>query len=205
MEPTMTHDARLPSLEEVMNGSPFDIIDSPWGHIERWRASTLATGTMGALKNVYDIVRADAAEAMARADAEEARTTLIKHVCERVDALAARVDAVTSELETIKAKERADAEAAADAEEERLRQLAEDPLEDPPDISEYQARNPPSEIGDDTHQPGGVSRTTCLTPMLVMRVKGHLGWPFGAQAPAPDDCAATSTQQGRGQFLLNQL
>src|SRR5262245_30631536 len=155
MEPTMTHDARLPSLEEVMNGSPFDIIDSPWGHIERWRASTLATGTMGALKNVYDIVRADAAEAMARADAEEARTTLIKHVCERVDALAARVDAVTSELETIKAKERADAEAAADAEEERLRQLAQYPREDPPEISEYQARKPPSEIGDDTPAPSG--------------------------------------------------
>jgi hypothetical protein len=151
----MTHDARLPSLEEVMNGSPFDIIDSPWGHIERWRASTLATGTMGALKNVYDIVRADAAEAMARADAEEARTALIKHVCERVDALATRVDAVASELEAVKAKERADAKAAADAEEERLRQLAEDPLEDPPDISEYQARNPPSEIGDDTPAPSG--------------------------------------------------
>jgi hypothetical protein len=59
----MTHDdARLPTLEEVMNGSPFDIIDSPWGHIERWRASTLATGTMGALAQVYKMVRNDAAE-----------------------------------------------------------------------------------------------------------------------------------------------
>ena len=42
------------------------------------------------------------------------------------------------------------------------------------------------------------SRTTGLTPMLVTRVKGHQGWPFGAQAPAPDDCAATTSQQGRG-------
>jgi hypothetical protein len=59
----MTHDdARLPTLEEVMNGSPFDIIDSPWGHIERWKASTLATGTMGALAQVAAIVRNDVAE-----------------------------------------------------------------------------------------------------------------------------------------------
>src|SRR5215813_2657131 len=65
-EASMTHDPRLPTLEEVMNGNPFDIIDSPWGHIERWRASTLATGTMGVLANVYDIVRSDAAEATAR-------------------------------------------------------------------------------------------------------------------------------------------
>ena len=42
------------------------------------------------------------------------------------------------------------------------------------------------------------SRTTCLTPMLVMRVKGHLGWPFGAQAPAPDDCAANDVAAGAG-------
>ena len=28
---------------------PFELVDSPWGHIERWRALTLATGTMGAL------------------------------------------------------------------------------------------------------------------------------------------------------------
>ena len=36
-----------------------------------------------------------------------------------------------------------------------------------------------------------------FTPMLVMRVKGHQGWPFGAQAPAPDNCAATTSQQER--------
>jgi hypothetical protein len=62
----MTTDPRLPTLEEVMNGNPFDVIDSPWGHIERWRASTLATGTMGALQSVYDLVRADSAAFAAR-------------------------------------------------------------------------------------------------------------------------------------------
>jgi hypothetical protein len=65
--------APAPSISGRKN--PFEIIESPWGHIERWRASTLATGTMGALAQVYDdIVRNDAAEAAARADAMEART-----------------------------------------------------------------------------------------------------------------------------------
>jgi hypothetical protein len=45
---SMTHDPshRLATLEEVMNGSPFDIIDSPWGHIERWqdRRPSCSTG-----------------------------------------------------------------------------------------------------------------------------------------------------------------
>ena len=38
-----------------MNSNPFELIDTPWGHIEAWRASTLATGTMGALSSVYDV------------------------------------------------------------------------------------------------------------------------------------------------------
>jgi len=145
----MTHDPRIPTFEEVMNGSPFDIVDSPWGHIERWRASTLATGTMGALKNVYDIVRDDTAAATARADAEQARVALLKDVHKKLDELSARCDAQASELAVFKAEARKRADEAAEEEEERRRALEEDPLEDPPDIAEYQARNPPSEIGDD--------------------------------------------------------
>ena len=68
----MTH---LPTLD------PFEMIDSPWGHIEAWRASTLATGTMGALAQVYDVVRNDAA---ARADEDAARASLIQHVCDKI-------------------------------------------------------------------------------------------------------------------------
>src|SRR5207245_5558323 len=89
----MAHDPRLPTLEEVMNGNPFDIIDSPWGHIERWRASTLATGTMGALADVYSIVRADAAAAFARADDSQAQRTLIQHVLDQITGFAQRFDA----------------------------------------------------------------------------------------------------------------
>jgi len=123
--------------------------------MEAWRADAMAVGTIGALCHVYDVIRADSAAAMARADADQARTALLKDVLEKLDALTTRFDSVASELETVKAKERADAKLAADAEEERLRQLAEDPLEDPPDIAEYQARNPPSEVGDEALQPGG--------------------------------------------------
>ena len=41
------------------------------------------------------------------------------------------------------------------ADEQAQREFEEEPLELPPDISEYQASTPPAEIGDDTHQPGG--------------------------------------------------
>jgi hypothetical protein len=126
--------------------NPFEIIDTPWGPLEAWRASTMATGTMGALQNVYDIVRADSAEAAARADAEHARVALLKDVHKKLDALASRVDAVTSELEAIKAKQRADEARQAEFEEE---------IELPPDFDRPQDL-PPSKIGaDDTHHPTG--------------------------------------------------
>jgi hypothetical protein len=150
----MTHDA--PTLEQVMDGFNRDqreLVDTPLGRMERWCAETMLIGTTKGMLNVYDTIRADAATEAARADAEQARVALLKDVHKKLDALTARVDAIASELETFKAKERADAQ----AEEERQRQLADDPLEDPPsDILEYQARNPPTEIGDaEEHQPGG--------------------------------------------------
>jgi len=45
-------EAHLPTLEEILHRNPFDLVDSPWGKIEAWRASTMATGTMGALAQV---------------------------------------------------------------------------------------------------------------------------------------------------------
>jgi hypothetical protein len=142
--------AHLPTLEEIMHRNPFEIIDSPWGPIEAWRASTLATGTMGALSSVYDLVRSDSDAAAARADAEQARVALLKDVHQRLDALSARCDAQASELAALKAdaRRRADDEA-------RKARFDEEPLTLPPDIAEYQTRTPPSEIGDDTHQLGG--------------------------------------------------
>jgi|SRR5262249_2870958 len=141
----MTHDPHFPTLEEIMTGSPFDIIDSPWGHIERWRASTLATGTMGALADVYAMVRADASAATARADADQARTALIRDLCAKVDAASSRLDQLAAELAAERAARRADAA--------RQAKLDEEPLSLPPDIAEYQSTAKPVE--DDTHTPGG--------------------------------------------------
>ena len=145
----MTHDPRLPTLEEVMTGSPFDIIDTPWGHIERWRASTLATGTMGALANVYAMVRSDAAASQARADADQARTALIRDLCTKVDAAHTRLDNLVAELAAEREARRADAA--------RQAKLDEEEIELPPDLQDFQAQEPPRKIedGDDTHQPGG--------------------------------------------------
>jgi hypothetical protein len=144
----MTHDdARLPTLEEVMNGSPFDIIDSPWGHIERWKASTLATGTMGALAQVYKMVRNDAAELEKKTAALDAKKSAVLSTVNRLLRFMSRVDALTTRVEALEAKRKAD--------EAVQRKLDEEPIELPPDISEKQTLAPPAEIGDDTHQPGG--------------------------------------------------
>ena len=146
----------IPTLEEIMNGSPYDLVDSPFSKdkMEAWRAQSLALGVGGALAamhRLYDLVRNDAADQAARADKAKAREALVAHLCDQVAAMQDRINRLADALET---RQRADAEAARQ-EAERRRALEEDPLEDLPDIAEYQARNPPSEIGDDTHQPGG--------------------------------------------------
>ena len=152
----MTHDPRLPALEQIMNGSPYELVDTPFAKdkMEAWRAQSLALGASGALAafhRLYELVRNDAADAAARADEAQAREALVKHLCDQVAAMQERINRLADALE---ARQRADAETARQ-EAERRRQLEEDPLEDPPDIAEFQALNPPAEIGDDTHQPGG--------------------------------------------------
>jgi hypothetical protein len=155
----MTHDPRL-TLEAIMNGSnPYELVDTPFskGKMEAWRAQSIATGVGGALASLhqlYQLVRNDAADAAARADEAEARKALVAHLCDQVAAMQERINRLADTLEK---RQRADAEAARQEAERRRRQLEEDPLEDPPDIADYQARNPPAKIGDDTHQhqPGG--------------------------------------------------
>jgi TolA-binding protein len=152
----MTHDPRLPTLEAVMNGSPYELVDTPFSKdkMEAWRAQSIATGVGGALAamhQLYQLVRNDAADAATRADEAQAREALVHHLCDQVAEMQERINRLA---DTLEARQRADAETARQ-EAERRRQLEEDPLEDPPDIAEFQALNPPAEIGDDTHQPGG--------------------------------------------------
>ena len=148
----MTHDPRLPTLEAIMNGSPYELVDTPFaeGKMEAWRAQSLATGAAGALAafhRLYEMVRNDAADAATRADEAEARKALVAHLCDQVAAMQERINRLADALEE---RQRSD-EAAA----RHQRRFDEEPITLPPDLSEYQTRTPPSEIGDDTHQPGG--------------------------------------------------
>ena len=143
----MTHDPRLPTLEQVMNSSPFEIIDTPWGEMEAWRASTMATGTMGALAQVAAIVRNDAAELEKKVVALDAKRHAVLNTVNRLLRFMSRVDALASRVEALEAQRKAD--------EATQRKLDEEPLTLPPDIQEYQASTPPEPIGDESHQPGG--------------------------------------------------
>jgi hypothetical protein len=146
----MTHDARLPTIEQIMNGNnPYELVDSPFaeGKMEAWRAQSIATGVGGALAamhKLYEMVRNDTADASARADDAKAREALVAHLCDQVAVMQERINALADELET---RQRADAE-----KERHQRRFDEEPVTLPPDIEAKQALSPPAKIeSDDTH------------------------------------------------------
>ena len=143
----MTYDARLATLEQVMTHDPFEVIDTPWGRMEAWRASTIATGTMGALAQVAAIVKNDAAALEEETAALDAKKSAVLSTVNRLLRFMSRVDALTSRVEAMEEKRKAD--------EAAQRKFEEEPLTLPPDIHEYQTRTPPAEIGDEGHVPGG--------------------------------------------------
>jgi hypothetical protein len=134
------------TLEQVMNHDPFEIIDTPWGTMEAWRASTIATGTMGALAQVYKMVRNDAAELEKETAALDAKKSAVLGTVNRLLKFMSKVDALTSRVEAMEEKRRAD--------EEQQREFEEEAIELPPDLDRVQDL-PPSEIGDETHTPSG--------------------------------------------------
>jgi hypothetical protein len=93
--------------------NPWVMIDSPFGRMEAWRASTLCTGTMGAMASYLDVATARADDASARiADARaradtlnereaslSARETVLKDTIRKLDALFHRADFMLTELE----------------------------------------------------------------------------------------------------------
>jgi hypothetical protein len=123
----MTHHLHIPTVEEVMNGNPFELVDSPWGRVERWRASTLATGTMGALAQVHQIVRNDQAELEQKTVELDAKKHAVLSTINRLVKFISRVDALTARMEALEAKHRAD--------EEQQRQFEEEPIDLPPDLT----------------------------------------------------------------------
>jgi len=118
----MTHDPRLPSLEQLMNGNnPYELVDSPFAKdkMEAWRAQSIATGVGGALAamhQLYHLVRNDAADAAARADEAQAREALIKHLHDQVAKMQERINRLADALEE---RQRVDEEASRAAEERR--------------------------------------------------------------------------------------
>jgi hypothetical protein len=145
-------EAHLPTLEE--HRDPFELVDSPWGVIEQWRASTLATGTMGALQSVYDLVRSDSAALAARADATEARNALIEHLCAKVDAFETKLDNLVAQVAAEREARRADEARKATFDEEPLAL----PPGDPPGASGPSASATEKRTTEDnapTHTPSG--------------------------------------------------
>jgi hypothetical protein len=143
---------RIPTLEEVMTGSPYELVDTPFSNekMEAWRAQSIALGAGGALAafhRLYQMVRNDAADAAARADEAQAREALVAHLCDQVSAMQERINRLADALEL---RHRQDAEAA-----RHQRRLDEEPITLPPDISAKQTLSPPSKIADEPHHPGG--------------------------------------------------
>ena len=109
---------------------------------------------MGALSQVYDVVRNDAANLAARADEDIARTALVQHLCDKIIEFEKRFDALEARVNEAEEQRRAD--------QEREAEFNEEPLELPPDIAAHQQLSPPTKIGDgahDTHIPGGELHT----------------------------------------------
>jgi hypothetical protein len=149
----MTHDQRLATIEQIMNGTnPYELIDSPFaeGKMEAWRAQSIATGASGALAafhRLYEMVRNDTADAAARADEAKAREALVAHLCDQVSEMQERINRFADAEE---ARQRADAE-----KERHQRRFDEEPITLPPDLADKQASTPPSKVADETQHPGG--------------------------------------------------
>jgi len=145
----MSNNPRLATLEQVMNGNAFELVDSPWGVMPAWKVQGMAMGAAGALEalhNVYQVVRSDAATQEARANADKAQHALLRRLFTTVGKFLDATDHMVSRVEAAEEQHRAD--------EEQQREFEEAPLSLPPDLDRPQDL-PPSKIEDETHQPSG--------------------------------------------------
>jgi hypothetical protein len=101
--------------------NPFDIIDTHFGPMERYRALGIYTSNIAALKDVYAVVRADSAAAQARSEQDANREELIRSLCAQIGALEQRIDGLTARLDQ--------------QEQERLARIEQEQQEPDPDDS----------------------------------------------------------------------
>ena len=169
----MTHDPRLrssvahlPTLEKIMNGNnPFELIDTPLGTMERWRAEAMLIGSTSGIQDVYRTIRDDASAAAARADEAQAQRTLIQHVLDQITEFERRFDAHVARLAEAEAKRRADENAAREFEEEPLSL----PPGDPPGADPVVAADQP------TDDPPGISKDPGELPEPSLELEDSLG------------------------------
>ena len=142
------------TLEQIMHNNPFELVDSPWGRMESWRASTMACGTMGALAQVYEIVRNDAAELQEKTVAFDAKKASVLRTVNKLLHFVSRVDALNSRVDALEARRRSD---------EQAQREFEEPIELPRDILEHQTLSHPQKI-EDTTPPGPTGELHSLPP-----------------------------------------
>jgi len=143
----MTHNARLATIEQIMNGnSPFELVDTSLGKMERWRAEAMLIGTTGGIQSVYDSIRADATTQEARANADKAQHALLRRFFTTVGKFLDATDHMVSRVEAAEEERRTD--------EEQQREFEAEPLELPPDLDRPQDL-PPSKIEDEEFAPSG--------------------------------------------------
>src|SRR5262245_7706186 len=89
------------TIEQITHCDPFALIDTPWGEMEAWRASTIATGTMGALAQLHAIVRNDQAELEQQTAKLDAKKHQVLRTVNRLLSFMSRVDALTARVEAL--------------------------------------------------------------------------------------------------------
>jgi hypothetical protein len=77
------HIAPMVGLDMTDAPDPNELVETPWGTCERWRAQSLYTGSIQSLQNQYQILNDSIAEANKHAAAkEEAYLAVVQHVCD---------------------------------------------------------------------------------------------------------------------------
>jgi hypothetical protein len=141
-------DNLTPVVPSRLDPSQFEIVDSPIGRMERWRAASITAGMIGPLYDVVQIIRNDAAELQEKTVALDAKKHAVLSTVNRLLKFMSRVDSLTARMDALEAKLKAD--------EEQQREFEAEPIPEPPGTVG------PSVAADhngSSHEPGGELHT----------------------------------------------